>query len=406
MNITSSPTQRTAFVVLGMHRSGTSALTRVINLLGADISSNLMPAQEVNERGFWESQDIYELHSAMFADVNRAWDSLNAFPAEWLRSSPAIEYKSRFIALIQREFANSSSIVLKDPRICILVPFWDTLLREAGFSPHYIIPFRNPSEVASSIYRHHSRNPLWSYLLWLRHVLEAELATREMKRCFISYDMLLENWNEVVVKIFRDLELPLPDISETVRIEIDTFLSPSLRHHVESIDEFEQRVDVSRWVKDVYRTTFDLINADSPSVRAVFDTVRQEFEEACFAFEPLLTEQQRTLQETIDRFQVIEKAIVAERDASREAHLQAEQRVVEISALKDSTQQLLEQANTYRAELETKLYELQIQLDHANGVIEEADKHIDGLTNALEAMRTSTSWKITRPFRTLTGLFK
>ena len=47
-------TQRRAVIVLGMHRSGTSALTRVISLLGADLPSSLMPANLSNEAGFFE----------------------------------------------------------------------------------------------------------------------------------------------------------------------------------------------------------------------------------------------------------------------------------------------------------------------------------------------------------------
>ena len=47
------------FFILGMHRSGTSALARVINLCGVDLGNKLMPpAENSNKKGFWEHFDI------------------------------------------------------------------------------------------------------------------------------------------------------------------------------------------------------------------------------------------------------------------------------------------------------------------------------------------------------------
>ena len=57
---------RQAILVAGMHRSGTSALTRVLSLLGADLPENLAPAlPDNNETGFWESVDLMKLHDKM-----------------------------------------------------------------------------------------------------------------------------------------------------------------------------------------------------------------------------------------------------------------------------------------------------------------------------------------------------
>ena len=49
-----------ALMVLGMHRSGTSALTRIFSLLGADLPKNLMPPSPANKTGYWESQDLMD----------------------------------------------------------------------------------------------------------------------------------------------------------------------------------------------------------------------------------------------------------------------------------------------------------------------------------------------------------
>ena len=50
--------ERRCLLVLGMHRSGTSALTRVLNLLGADLPATLAPPADDNETGFWSRSGL------------------------------------------------------------------------------------------------------------------------------------------------------------------------------------------------------------------------------------------------------------------------------------------------------------------------------------------------------------
>ena len=57
-----------AVLVLGMHRSGTSAVTRVLNLLGAELGDDLMPAGSDNPGGFWEYRGVVELHERLLAN--------------------------------------------------------------------------------------------------------------------------------------------------------------------------------------------------------------------------------------------------------------------------------------------------------------------------------------------------
>ena len=93
----SSPSHsRDCIIVLGMHRSGTSALARVLNLLGVDLGTNLLPAAEDNETGFWEHRDLVLVneevlrHSAagMIRGLSRgiASPTLRCNPIESVRS--------------------------------------------------------------------------------------------------------------------------------------------------------------------------------------------------------------------------------------------------------------------------------------------------------------------------------
>ena len=87
-NVVNTKSERCAIVVLGMHRSGTSALTRTLSLLGIDLPKNLMqPVQGNNETGFWESIDVYHLNDEILRSADSHWSDWNKFQQENL--SPA-----------------------------------------------------------------------------------------------------------------------------------------------------------------------------------------------------------------------------------------------------------------------------------------------------------------------------
>ena len=64
---------RVCLLVLGMHRSGTSALTRLLNIAGAKLPARMMGAAAGNELGHWEPQALADYNDALLADVSSAW---------------------------------------------------------------------------------------------------------------------------------------------------------------------------------------------------------------------------------------------------------------------------------------------------------------------------------------------
>jgi hypothetical protein len=72
-------------LVLGMHRSGTSALTGILNILGADLGLNMMKAAEDNERGFFENRSIYNINEKILESLGSSWDSPFPLPENWWR---------------------------------------------------------------------------------------------------------------------------------------------------------------------------------------------------------------------------------------------------------------------------------------------------------------------------------
>jgi hypothetical protein len=245
-------------LVLGMHRSGTSALTRVFNLLGADLPNNMLGANPTNEAGHWESLDLLAIHDNLLETAGSRWDDWRAFNPDWMRSGVAEGYTEKLLGVLRNDFAGSALFVVKDPRICRFVPLWLEVLERFGAEARVVIIVRNPVEVAASHKRRDGFPPAKSFLLWLRHVLDAEQATRRLPRAIVTYSDLLDDWRNVVGAAAAKTGLHWPRRSDRAELDIDRFLAETLRHHVADDTQLSARADVVDWVKEAYRLLADM----------------------------------------------------------------------------------------------------------------------------------------------------
>ena len=277
-----------AIVVLGVHRSGTSALTRVLNLCGAALPKQIMPPAPDNETGFWEPAEIVAIHEELLVSAGSRWDDVLDFPQPWFTSDIAEYFKCRIINILRENFADTPLFVIKDPRMCLLVPLWLSVFNDFGAEPLFIIVIRNPLEVAASLEVRNGFLPAKSIMLWLRHFLAVERDTRGMKRVFISYEDLLNDWRGVVQRLSIEFDIHWPSHSNSVDAEIDIFLSSQLRHHVVTYEEVAARTDIVSWVK----TTFDWAIRSTKGLAAAseeIDSIHEALLSADRAFAPLVT---------------------------------------------------------------------------------------------------------------------
>ncbi len=195
----SSGPDRACVLVLGMHRSGTSAMTRTIHAMGAALPSNLIDPSPDNEEGFWESEEIVRIHNDFLVAVGHGWNDPRT-PTQAMFDSPAAATcRAALMAVLRRDFASEALFVIKDPRISILMPIWGGLLEEFGAKPFVLLGFRHPDEVALSLVRRRdgfvdSANKAVAQhgrAVWLTHNLEAERHSRAMPRAIVSYDDFL-----------------------------------------------------------------------------------------------------------------------------------------------------------------------------------------------------------------------
>ena len=249
--------RRTCVLVLGMHRSGTSAIARVLNLLGCDLPKTLIGANKSNETGHWESEAIARFNDRLLASAGATWDDWLAFNPGWFTSPKAAQFHEEALGVLDEEFGNSRFFVLKDPRICRLAPFWLNVLAAHGAVPRILLPVRNPLEVARSLAARNGFEPALGQLMWLRHVLEAEHATRGRSRYFASYDKLLKNWASITAGASEALEVSWPCQPTRVDTNVATFLDKKYRHHEEAVNDTLGNPNLSIWLRDAFRVFAD-----------------------------------------------------------------------------------------------------------------------------------------------------
>jgi hypothetical protein len=275
---------QTAIVILGTHRSGTSALARVINLLGADLPEDLMVAGEGNEIGHWESQSVADFNDELLASAGSRWNDWLPFSNSWNQSVAYPSFVARARDLLKAEYGGSPLFVLKDPRICRLAGFWLQVIESLDIRPVIVLPQRNPIEVSASLAARDGSQVGFGLLLWLRHVLDAEVATRGKSRCFVSYEQLLADWTGVAAEIENSASFAFPRRSVLADEEIASFLLDDARHQRET-STVATSTSTPIWVRETYaimqrwckvgETADDRVRLDQ--IRSAFDTAAPSF---------------------------------------------------------------------------------------------------------------------------------
>lgn len=292
MDIETKPTSATCIVVLGMHRSGTSALTGVLSLLGIHAGESLLPATEnVNPKGFWEHAEIVSIHDKMLKALGSSWEDESPLPDGWWHSPLVADYRNKIISALRHDFGNLSSWLIKDPRMCRLLPLWKEVFPALACKPLFILALRNPAEVAHSLRKRNDLNEAESCLLWLTHMLEAEYQTRGQPRAFVTYERLLSDWRGAMADIGKTLCLTWPIALEDATPKVDAFLDPSLHHHRGNATLSDH--PVCRMAQE----GFELLSVPSPDP-VKLDCLRERTDEVVKLVAPL-SKQVRSLLTTI-----------------------------------------------------------------------------------------------------------
>jgi hypothetical protein len=235
--------------ILGMGRSGTSALARVLSLCGCLLPATLKDPNEANPRGFWEPVDALRLNDEfLFRHQATYFDPTLRLQGELIFAPDETERYIAEICAFLRHCPQGAPLVVKDPRITALFDFWLEAARRAGYGVKVIVALRNPSEVAASLGALiEAPVELWQ-ASWLKYNLLAELHSRRLPRVFVEYSNLLGDWRSQVARITR--ELTLGEVIGDGAAEIDAFLTRDL--HTKRCQGTIVEPFGNRWLSDTY----------------------------------------------------------------------------------------------------------------------------------------------------------
>lgn len=191
------PTRMT--VVLGMHRSGTSALSGMLEAAGLKAPSDVLGASSGNPTGYWESRRLVGLTDRFLTTrMGCSWAQLFRAPPCWDQHAMALTWVSQHLDGMAQCFETRDHIVLKDPRLCLLLsplcPAWHA----GGLGVDYLLILRSPIEVVASLTEIHPISALDALCLWIASVLNSERLTRYLPRRLISFPDLLAEPQEVL----------------------------------------------------------------------------------------------------------------------------------------------------------------------------------------------------------------
>ncbi|MEA9422889.1 hypothetical protein VCX83_13425 [Aeromonas caviae] len=214
-------------LVLGMHRSGTSAIAGALAYNGIAFGDSFIELQgDVNEKGFWEHAELVAINEALLKELGAAWfdpfSLMTQFEQGW-RPSDALF--GRMCAFLRHpEFADAQQCGLKDPRLSVLLPCWQQAMSYMGDEACYLLMNRDMDQVARSLQKRDQMSLLLGQLLWGEYTFSAEAYTRNLPRCWLDYEAMLANPGAALAHIQLQLSL-----STTASAD---FIDPSMQRQL------------------------------------------------------------------------------------------------------------------------------------------------------------------------------
>lgn len=371
-----------------MHRSGTSALTRVINLLGVELGSNLLEAKPDNVKGFWEEAEVVALNDSLLAEFGQRWNDVRALPDNWWKREVSLKCGEKIVDVLKKEFGNTLLWGLKDPRLCRLAPLYKTVLQSIDCEATAVLALREPMEVAGS---RHAREDMpldYGLLLWICHVVDAERYTRDIPRVWVTYGELLTGWRRVVERIGDALDIHWPTAVDDAAPFIDEFLDPAL-HHQKSAKDFSGKDSALNLLAG---RIFALLRSgeDDSALQGAMDGFAAKLSQLLVLFEDTLSRV-----EDFSTFFQEDAPLVADSVLQVTRTLWKLEQEKQQLALADFRHKAEEKATLAGEELRRA----QEQLDQAQEQLDQAQEQRDEAQRWLTYVQASYSWKLTRPFR-------
>ena len=382
-----------AVLVLGMHRSGTSSVAGLLALAGLPLGERLIAGNDFNPKGYFEHEVIWRLDHELLEALGSSWYDVRRLPERWPQSEAAAGIRKKLAQVLDRDFIGHAYWGIKDPRMCRLMPLWRDLLGTLEVEPKVILVLRHPFAVAASLMRRDGLKADHALALWLRYLLEAEAASRNLPRVALSYAATLGDWRSAMAGVRGKLALPLR-VEAEYAAAADAFIDPALCHHRQeafpTTDGEIQRLVLTAWEALTSlgeMTASKTLDAVADQFDALADTAAVHVQQAGYTIA-----EARELRQARD---YLEGELVRVRD-----DLEGE-----LVRVRDDLEGELARE---RVELSERQVELGRARDHSEELatkLEEASANQHELSRELEQIKRSHSWRVTRPLREVATLW-
>lgn len=275
-------------VVLGMHRSGTSVITRGLQPLGVSLGDHLLPEAADNPKGFWEDADINALNIELLAALQHDWHTLTRVDEVELATPIVSDFKLRALEILRDRLTSTDCFGVKDPRMARLLVFWQDIFVKLQVAASYVIVCRNPLSVARSLTKRNGFDVEKGYYLWFEHVLESLVRTENQNRIVVDYDLFLDDPAKQLRRIAQALELKFDPSSPKLAEFTAGFVEDSLRHNHCRIEDFSLDRSLPPCVADLYRAVLELASDNLAFDGPGFKSLLEQFAAQARDFYPAL----------------------------------------------------------------------------------------------------------------------
>ena len=381
---TSATTRNTAVIVLGMHRSGTSALAGLLHELGIAMGPSLMSGRaDENEKGFWEHEKIVSIHDRLLAHFGSGWSDPVPLPQDWFTRDFSRQCQDEICRVLEEDFGSHPLWALKDPRMCRLMPLWMPVFDRLDINPLFLCIVRNPLEVAASLQRRDSLANDHALLLWLQYNLEALESTAGYRRRFLTFAQLLEQGAPLLEDILRGCLQQPSGQPPVAAAGAGMFLSSELRHHVVNDRSLNA---VPETVSGLYRLLANAAASGAEMDEGEWQAVRGSYQESTQLLNPWLGLSGALRQDLTSRniaFDALQQENEQLTRGLRHAEVLVQEREAHIQVLDKA----LQEAQLLVRERNARVEELDTALQTATRYVRQHETRIMTLTAELEQLK-------------------
>jgi lipopolysaccharide biosynthesis protein len=321
----------------------------------------------INDRGYWEDAGFVDFNIGLLEAVGHDWHSLALIPDEAWRAPALLKQRLPAVEFLRTRLGHHDVFGLKDPRIGQTLPFWNDVFEHMRLKVGYVVPFRNPANVARSLARLYGFELEKGYLLWYAHMLTTLKGSEQAPRVFVDFDKMLKAPEYQLQRIATGLDLTFDPQGAALCEYKQDFLEASLRHYDYDLDDLKLDLATPKSVIDLSQVILALAHDQRPDDDSIRELTRSRCQD--------LLQQDRGL----DLMRRYDKRATELGEGLKTADAQLSARGEQVSQL----EQALGERNEQIDQLKQALQECHEQIGQLEQAIGEHDERINQLEQAL-----------------------